>query len=80
MPPAVSGYPSQRRNQSITTASSWLGPLALNQVAALMLKPLARKSASTPGHVGADGTKPNARGWSWRRATDRMSRTARSII
>ena len=36
-PPAVSGSPSQRRNHSMTTHSSWLGPLAVSQFHALML-------------------------------------------
>ena len=34
-PPAVSGCSSHRLNRSITTASSWLEPLAVNHVAAL---------------------------------------------
>ena len=61
-PPALSGIPNHCRNQSITIASIWLGPLAVSHVAAFALKPDARKSAGTPGHVGQVGTKPNDRG------------------
>ena len=41
-PRGASGYPSHRRNQSITTASGWLGALTVNHVAGSMLKPVAR--------------------------------------
>ena len=46
----------------MTTSSSWPGPLAVSQVAALVWYPDAMKSASTPGHVGEDGTKAKERG------------------
>ncbi len=36
-PPALSGKPSQRRNQPITTSSTWLAPLATSQMQALTL-------------------------------------------
>ena len=78
-PPALSGYPTQRRNQSITTSSSWLGPLDTSQAPWLMLYPAAMKSASTLGHVGDDITSPNARGWSARKAKGRISRAACSM-
>ena len=63
----------------MTTSSSWLGPLAMSQVAKLTLKPAARKSASTPGQVGEAETNARERGWSRRNEYGRISRAARSI-
>ena len=63
----------------MTTHSSWLGPLPTSQLHALRLYPEARKSATTPGHVGEEGMKPKQPGWSRRRASFRTSWTARSM-
>ena len=46
----------------MTTSSTWLGPLAVSQVATLMVYPAATKSAMTPGQVGAVGMNPKERG------------------
>ena len=42
-------------NQSMTTSSTALGPLATSQVHWLKLCPAVMKSARTPGHAGDDG-------------------------